>query len=281
MPALFGTRRAQRIAQSQEQARQDLALRAEALAQQLSSCGLTCQRLTNTELALLYYECLTPDRASAHPLSDDILSSVGRPTRAQRHSQSIAQSHIVRTTVGGENHATERGPALKTPPAVLAVAAPAQAPPAQREDAPSPPQPDLLHLVDLLAPECIEITPDALRIGQDYACGIAVTACPREVSFDGWLAPLFLHDEVLDISFHYHPQDTAAMKRQLQRNRAGPVSGRRLKPREGRPDDSDELCAQEDLTRILDDLARNRERGVDLGFYLLLRASNRQGLAEP
>jgi TraC protein/Helicase HerA, central domain len=280
MPALFGKRRAQRIAQSQEQARQELALRTEALAQQLSSCGLSCQRLHNADLARLYYECLTPDRASAHPLSDDILSSVGRPTRLQRRSQRVAQSRVVPSTVGGEGHAAERGPALKTPPAVLAVAAPSQAPPAKRGDAPSPPQPDLLHLVDLLAPECIEITPDALRIGQDYACGIAVTACPREVSFAGWLAPLFLHDEVLDISFHYHPQGTAAMKRQLQRNRAGHVSGRRFNRRERRADDPDELVAEEDLTRMLDDLARSRERVFDLGFYLLLRASSREALAE-
>ena len=78
------------------------------------------------------------------------------------------------------------------------------------------PVPDLLHLADLLAPECIEVTPDALRVGQEYACGLAVTACPREVSFDGWLAPLVLHDEVFDLTFHYHPQDTAAMKRQLR-----------------------------------------------------------------
>jgi type IV secretory pathway VirB4 component len=140
--------------------------------------------------------------------------------------------------------------------------------------------PDLLQLVDLLAPECIEIIPDSLRIGQEYACGIAVTACPREVSFDGWLAPLFLHDDVLDISFHYHPQDTAAMKRQLLRNRAGHVSGRRFNRREGRADDPDELVAEEDLTRMLDDLARNRERVFDLGFYLLLRASSRQALTE-
>src|SRR5258708_11692967 len=129
MPGLFGRRRAQRIAQTQEQARQELALRAEALAQQLSSCGLTCQRLHNADLARLYYECLTPDRASAHPLSDDILSSVGQPTRVQRRSQRVPQSRVVRTTVGGENHAPERGPALKASPPLPSAAAPAQPPP--------------------------------------------------------------------------------------------------------------------------------------------------------
>ena len=140
------------------------------------------------------------------------------------------------------------------------------------------PLPDLLHLVDLLAPECIEVTPDALRIGQEYACGVAVTACPREVSFDGWLAPLLLHDEVMDISFHYHPQDTAAMKRQLARNRAGHASGRRFNRREGRADDPDALVAEEDINRLLDDLAHLKERVFDLGFYLLLRASSREAL---
>src|SRR5258708_12438912 len=136
MPGLFGRRRAQRIAQTQEQARQELALRAEALAQQLSSCGLTCQRLHNADLARLYYECLTPDRASAHPLSDDILSSVGRPTRVPRRSQSVPQSRLVRTTAGGESHAAERGPAPKTPPPSLPPALP---PPPPAPPTPSPP----------------------------------------------------------------------------------------------------------------------------------------------
>jgi conjugal transfer ATP-binding protein TraC len=275
VPVLFGPRRAQRLAQTREQARQELALRAEALTQQLASCGLTSHRLNNADLARLYYQCLTPDRANAHPLSDTILSSVGRPSRVQRRSQSLPHDHVVRP-VDSRNHVA--------PSTALAAAAPSQTPsavpPAQREDALSPPLPDLLQLVDLLAPECIEITPDSLRIGQEYACGIAVTACPREVSFDGWLAPLFLHDDVLDISFHYHPQDTAAMKRQLQRNRAGHVSGRRFNRREGRADDPDELVAEEDLTRLLDDLARHRERVFDLGFYLLLRARSREALAE-
>jgi hypothetical protein len=133
-------------------------------------------------------------------------------------------------------------------------------PPAQDQAELALPLPDVLHLVDLLAPECIEVSPDALRVGQEYACGLAVTACPREVSFDGWLAPLLLHDEVFDLSFHYHPQDTAAMKRQLARNRAGHASGRRFNRREGRADDPDALVAEEDLSRLLDDLARSRER---------------------
>ncbi len=256
--ALFGKRRAQRMAETEEQARQELALRAEALAQQLASCGLTCHRLRNADLARLYYSCLTPSRALTHPLSDQVLSSVGRPARV-RLPRDIQHHQEVRSA-DNQNHTAASLAGEKAEPL--------------------PPLPDLLHLVDLLAPECIEVTPDALRVGQEYACGVAVTACPREVSFDGWLAPLFLHDDVLDITFHYHPQDTAVMKRQLRRNRAGHASGRRFNRREGRSDDPDMLVAEEDITRLLDDLARHKERVFDLGFYLLLRASSREALAE-
>src|SRR5579864_3322053 len=239
-PPLFSKRRAQHIAETEEQARQELALRTEALTQQLASCGLICHRLHNTELARLFYSCLTPERAIAHPLADQLLSAVGRPTRVKRREAHAGRSQRTEA-VGGENHRKDSAWVFDQGERSL-------------------PLPDLPHLVDLLAPECIEITPDALRIGQEYACGVAVTACPREVSFDGWLAPLLLHDEVMDITFHYHPQDTATMKRQLRRMRAGHTSGRRFNQRQGRSDDPDTLVAEEDLTRMLDDLARSKEQ---------------------
>jgi len=258
--ALFGKRQTQRIAETREQARQELALRAEALTQQLASCGLTCQRLHNTELARLYYRCLTPERAIVHPLPDQLLTAVGRPTSVKRREARAPRTQMV-PSVGSECYSAPASPVRENTGRTLPV-------------------PDVLHLADLLAPECIEVTPNALRVGQEYACGLAVTACPREVSFDGWLAPLVLHDEVFDLTFHYHPQDTANMKRQLARNRAGHASGRRFNRREGRADDPDALVAEEDLTRLLDDLARSRERVFDLGFYLLLCAHSREALTE-
>ncbi len=259
-PMPIGTRIAKRESETEEQARQELTLRAEALAQQLASCGLTCHRLQNAELARLYYSCLTPERALRRPLTEGLLSAVGLPTRVKRRNTLAVRSQNLHTD-GSEYRQQATTSLRNTADSAL-------------------PQPDLLPLVDLLAPECIEITPDALRIGEDYACGLAVTAFPREVTFDGWLAPLFLHDEVMDISFHYHPQDGAAMKRSLLRNRTGHASGRRFNRREGRADDPDALVAEEDINRLLDDLARFRERVFDLGFYLLLRGSSREALAE-
>jgi hypothetical protein len=259
-PSPFGKRHAQRVAETEEQARQELALRAEALAQQLASCGLVCRRLQSVELARLFYSCLTSERALSRPLTEGLLSAVGRSTRVKHRNPRALSSQSLST--GGSEYRPEASTSgMNTAERVL-------------------PQPDLLPLVDLLAPECIEVTPDTLRIDQEYACGLAVIALPREVTFDGWLAHLFLHDEVMDISFHFHPQDGAAMKRQLVRNRAGHASGRRFNRREGRADDPDTLVAEEDINRLLDDLARSRERVFDLGFYLLLRSSSCEALAE-
>ena len=54
------------------------------------------------------------------------------------------------------------------------------------------------------------------------------------------------------------------MKRQLARNRAGHASGRRFNRREGRADDPDTLVAEEDIKRLLDDLAPRDAQRVKL-----------------
>ncbi|HVB23421.1 MAG TPA: DUF87 domain-containing protein [Ktedonobacteraceae bacterium] len=265
---LPGRRRTRQHRQEAEQAQvaQELSLRVESLGQHLAACGLSGHRLTTPELAQLAYACLTPERALAHPLTPEALAQVGRPFTHLRRRPMRGERNVEKETTEEERTEEERAPGTEM------CAADPTLPPV--------PSPDLLPLVDLLAPECIEITPEAVRVGQEYTCGIALTTCPREVTFDGWLAPLFLHDEVMDIAFHYHPQDTATMKRQLQRHRAGHSSGRRFNQRQGRTDDPDALVAEEDISRLLDDLARHRERVLDLGCYILVRATDRTQLVQ-
>src|SRR5204863_102197 len=76
--------------------------RTEALTQQLASCGLTCKRLHNDELAQLYYGCLTPERALAHPLPAELLSAVGRPSRVKR--QASKATHQAPILLAGSEH---------------------------------------------------------------------------------------------------------------------------------------------------------------------------------
>jgi hypothetical protein len=279
LPGFPGRKRhAQLVTETQKRARHELALHAETLIQQFASCGLRCHRLNNQELAQLYYGCLTPERSLVHPLTDAFLAGVGRPKtvrtregKRKRYDTAEDEQQQTLSDVLKQEEASALAAAAEQTVAILqAIAA--------DTDLPPPPLPDLTHLVDLLAPESIQVTPDTLQIGKEYACGIAVTDYPREVSFAGWLAPLFLHDEIVDITFHFHPQDAATMKRQLQRNRAGHVSGRRFNAQQGRADDPDALVAEEDINRLLGDLARNTERMLDLGFYMLVRAASQQSL---
>jgi hypothetical protein len=104
-PTLFGKRQTQRLAETEEQARQELALREEALAQHLVSCGLTCRRLHNAELARLMYSCLTPERALAHPLSEGLLSAVGHPTHVKHREARAPHSQVMQA--GGIEHHRE------------------------------------------------------------------------------------------------------------------------------------------------------------------------------
>jgi hypothetical protein len=122
------------------------------------------------------------------------------------------------------------------------------------------PPPDLLRLADLLAPGSLEETREAVCLDGEWVRGIAITAFPREVSSSGWLAPLLLHDGILDIVMHLHPQDQATMLRQLKRRRSGYASTTLVNRRQGRLDDPEMDVAQQDVTRLMSRLASGEER---------------------
>jgi hypothetical protein len=142
------------------------------------------------------------------------------------------------------------------------------------------PPPDLLRLADLLAPAAIEEERDVLTIDGDLVRGIAVTAFPREVSSSGWLAPLLLHDEVLDIVMHLHPQDQGLMLRQLKRRRSAYATLRGFNRRTGRSEDPETEVAHHDVTRLMSQLASGGEGILETSLFLLVRAPNRALLDE-
>jgi hypothetical protein len=69
-----------------EAARHQLTFRCEDLARQLGRCGLTVRRLADLELAQLYLECWSPERARAQRFRqqlDDYTTLAVRAVRAQ------------------------------------------------------------------------------------------------------------------------------------------------------------------------------------------------------
>ena len=277
----FSLRRKRRRARDEElvgRALQELSIRVEMVQAQLAALGLRSQRLVGEDLARVYQSFLSPERALQHPLLRTHLASVGHFPQVKRQT-------------------TPRAVVAYVPPVVVADASPveedkrsmrrrrARSRPQHEEQeslfkARVMPPVDFLRLADLLAPASITEERDALRIDDEYVRTLVITAFPREVSTGGWLAPLLMLDEILDICLHLHPQNQAAMMRLLKRRRVGYASARTFNRHQGRLDDPDMDVAQNDVSRLMSGLAGGGERMFEVSFLLVVRAPTRAALDE-
>lgn len=287
-------RRARRAA-LRFQALQELAMRVEQIESQLQALGLLSRRLSGPELARFYQSCLMPEHALLHSLRDEQLQVVGRlPLVKRPHATEAALPAIPGefSEPGGKldtgelrtrrrQHSFWQGYVSR---------APQRAKLRNTNRVPVLPPSDVVHLADLLAPGSLQEFRDAVCVGsgiigaggkgEEWVCGIAVTAFPREVSTSGWLAPLLVHDDIFDVVFHLHPQNTARMVRQLKNRRAGYASTRAFNRRYGRLDEPEMEVATSDVLRILSRLASGEERLFEVSLLILVRAGDRQTLTE-
>ena len=300
-------RRKRRQAQREDmlaRALQDLAIRVEMVQQQLAALGLRSRQLGGEELAGFYQSALVPERALERPLNTIHFGSVGHFPRVKGWKQDTepvltlaeAQLSAFEEVTLLPDHLPEQRKQEGVPPGMSSEHRQAEHHPPQRhirrlgmiprheektrQIAPVFPTPDFLRLADLLAPAGIEEFGDALCIDGEWMRGIAITAFPREVSAGGWLAPLLLHDDILDMTLHVHPQEQSAMMRQLRRRRVGYASTRVWNRRQGRLDDPEVDVAQQDVTRLMSQLASGGERIFEVTFALLVRAPDRKSLDE-
>ena len=308
-------RRAKRRALREEvlaRALQELDIRVEMVQHQLAALGVRSRRIEGEELARMYQSCLVPDRALEHPLTSLHLRAVGRVLQVQNHipastppeqeeaeepplslidAQFRAFEDLTLLPASGSCEGDgEKGPVEWQ--RLVSIARARHMRHARHQCSlhtlripqacfPSRmlPPPDLLRLADVLAPASLEETHDALCIDGEWVRGVVITAFPREVSV-GWLAPLLLHDDILDLTIHIHPQDQSTMMRQLRRRRVSYASTRLWNRRQGRLDDPDVDLAQSDVTRLMNQLASGGERIFEVSLVLLVRAPDRAGLDE-
>jgi hypothetical protein len=262
---------------------QELSIRTEMIQNQLAPLGLRTHRVLGEELARVYQSFLSPEHAFSHPLSRTNLASVGHFPRIKRPP--VARSHMVSSSASMSAHPSEFSldnvPETGPFPATRrrGVRHSHSHTPGRTQRAVFPPA-DFLRLADLLAPASMVEERDALRIDDEYVRGIAVIAFPREVTSNGWLAPLLMLDEIVEISLHLHPQNQAAMMRMLKRRRVGYVSARKFNQKQGRLDDPDASVAQNDVTRLMSELASGGERLFEVSFLLVLRAPSKAALNE-
>ncbi|HET8846441.1 MAG TPA: DUF87 domain-containing protein [Ktedonobacteraceae bacterium] len=272
----FAFRKKRRARQEEltERCLQELAIRCDMLQQQLASLGLRVHRVEGEHLARLYQSFLTPARAFSHPLRREHLAVVGHLPHVKRSMPEdtlLAASNSVPLSFQPE--AQEEGSSIQAQVRRHRRRRPQKA---AEKMAPS----DLLRLADLLAPASIVEERDSIRVDDEYLRGLAVIAFPREVSSQGWLAPLFLRDEIVEVVFHLHPQPHLAMMRMLKRRRVGYASTRKFNQQQGRLDDPDASVAHNDVTRLMSELATGNERLFEVSFLLLLRAPTKAELNE-
>ncbi len=279
----FSLRRKRKHVRNQElvnHALQELTIRVEMVQTQLLGLGLRSQRVVGEDLARVYQSFLSPTRALQHPLRRSQLASVGHLPQVQW------QKPVRSTTLAVPETMIEIAPVAASP-----APSSQDARPTRRRRQPrvvslgssqrrALPPPDFLRLADLLAPASLTEDMDALRIDDDYVCTLVVTAFPHEVSTGGWLAPLFMLDEIMDVCLHLHPQNQAASMRFLKRRRVGFASARTFHRQQGRLDDPNMHEAQNDVSRLLSGLADGSERLFEVSFLLVLRASTKTALDE-
>lgn len=282
----FSPRPARRRARQEvlvNRAVQDLAVRVEMVQAQLAALGLRSHRLAGEDLARVYHGFLSPQRALQHPLQHTHLAAIGHFPQVQWRTpvgKSGREAVSVPTAEEAEEHAEEAPEASRTTPrAQHAPAGPGTRGPGARRRRDLPP-PDYVRLADLLVPASLTEEWDALRVDEEWVRTLVVIAFPREVYTSGWLAPLLLLDEVLDICFHLHPQNQAAMMRLLKRRRVGYASARAFQRRQGQLDDPDLHVAQEDVARLMSELASGSERLFELSLLILVRAASKAALDE-
>jgi len=252
---------------------------------QLTTLGLHSQRVSGEDMARVYQSFLSPERALQHPLLRTHLAAVGHlpQVKPSRPIRSLApfpsqQEDLVKARSLHDEPQSRIDPRSKGRNAGHSRSPrPEVAPLSQARTLPPS---DFLRLADLLAPASISEERDALRIDDEYIRGIAVTAFPREVTSGGWLAPLLMLDEALEICLHLHPQNQASMMRLLKRRRVGYASARVFNRHQGRLDDPEMDVAQNDVSRLMSELASGGERIFEVSFLVLVRAPTKAALDE-
>ncbi len=135
----------------------------------------------------------------------------------------------------------------------------------------------LVSQQDLIAPSSVEITANRIMMEERYLKSFFVFSYPRYLSV-GWLAPIINLPQPLDISFFFHPVDTAPILKQL-RKKTTEIQAEILDREEKGKVRSPELeTAFQDIEQLRNQLKTAQERMFRVGIYLTLHARKEEGL---
>ena len=134
-----------------------------------------------------------------------------------------------------------------------------------------------LSLVDVIAPESVEIDFDHMKINDVYLRSIFVSGYPRFVS-PGWLEPIINYDASLDISFYIYPIEGKGVLDDLLRKIAEMEAEIETDLQRGRIVDPATKARLEDAKSLQEELVKGAEHFFEFAFYITIPAASMEEL---
>lgn len=128
-------------------------------------------------------------------------------------------------------------------------------------------------IVDLVAPESIEVDFDYLKIGGGYYRSLFVAGYPRFVSAN-WLSPIVNFDSSMDVAMFVYPVESRDILNNIKRKIAEMEATIESDIKRGRVIDPSVQVALDDALAMQEQLAKGAERFFQFGLYLTVSAES-------
>lgn len=134
-----------------------------------------------------------------------------------------------------------------------------------------------MSVLDVIAPESVEIDLNHIRIGNTYLRTL-FTTIKRRFASPGWLEPLINFDNSIDISFYIYPMEGKTVLDDLRRKIAEMEAEISTDLQRGKIVDPSTQAKLEDARSLQEQLVKGSERFFDFSFYITIPSSDPETL---
>ncbi|MEP7166969.1 MAG: ATP-binding protein, partial [Candidatus Woesebacteria bacterium] len=127
----------------------------------------------------------------------------------------------------------------------------------------------LVSILDIIAPEAIEVDFTYQRINGNYTRTLFISGYPRSVPAN-WLSPLITFPHPMDISMYIFPVDSAKILQDLRRKITEMEAELSSDLKQGKIGNIDTEIKLEDARLIQEQLAKGAERFFQFGLYITI-----------
>lgn len=136
-------------------------------------------------------------------------------------------------------------------------------------------QEGLASIRDLIAPSCMDVEYDYLRLEEMYAQHFFVYAYPRYIEAN-WLSPVVNFDVTMDIAQFIYPIDSTRIMKILRKKVAQMQSSVRMNAEKGNVGDPALETALQDAEELRTNIQRGQEKLFQFGLYFTIYHEDRK-----